>query len=95
MMVGASMTKILMARRALPTIQVVGTERVGQQLAEPSRAIRMIDQQCRSPVFVQHLTAPTARHQRALIGAHTGQCDKPSATGGMQGAHHSALGTET
>ncbi|BBX26951.1 hypothetical protein GCM10009632_12210 [Mycolicibacterium alvei] len=85
----------LLDHLALPARQIIGPEGVGQQLVQRPRAVPMVDEQLGPAVFEQHLpTAPT-RHQKTRVRAHTRQCDKPSAASGMQGAGHSALGTET
>jgi hypothetical protein len=55
----------------------------------------MVDQQLGAAVLEQHLSTSPARHQQrpAPVDAH--QRDQPAATGRMQGAHHTAFGTET
>ncbi|OBG85608.1 hypothetical protein A5699_23740 [Mycobacterium sp. E802] len=80
---------------ALPTFQILRAEGVGQQLGQWPRATGMVDEHPRPAVFQQHLTAPSAGHEQGAIRAHTRQRDEPSTPLRMQGADHSALGTET
>ena len=94
MTVGASKVVCVTAFPA-PDGQIVGTERVGQQLAQRPRAQRVVDQHLRAAVLQQHLAAPPARHQQLAVGVHTRQGDQPAAAAGIQGADHRALGTET
>ena len=75
--------------------EIVGAERVGQQFVQRARTGRVVDQHLGAAVFQQHLTAPSAGHQRGPGGVDTGQRDEAATTTGDQGAGHSTLGAET
>jgi hypothetical protein len=75
--------------------QVIGPEGVGQQIGQPARAIRMIDEQLWATVLQKQLTAPSARHQCRTGGVDDRYRKQPSTTAGNQCADHRALGTET
>lgn len=79
----------------LASPEIIRPERIGKQFTQRSWPLRMIDEQLRSAVFEQHLTAASARHQNTTVGANTGQREEASAAPGMEGTDHSALGTET
>jgi hypothetical protein len=75
--------------------EIVGTERVGQQLAKGSRAAGMVDQHLWATMLQKHLPATAARHEQGARPVDTRERDQPAAAPGMQGTDHSALGTET
>lgn len=63
--------------------QIVGPERVGQQLAQRPRPAWMIDQKTGPAVLEEHLTTPSAGHQNLAVGTYARQGDKTSAAGRM------------
>ena len=71
-------------------VQVVGAERVGEQLAEGAS----VEEQLGAAVLVEQLPAPPAGHERLAATVDAGHRDQAAAAGGVQRRDEPALGAE-
>lgn len=74
--------------------EVIGPERVGQQLPHSTWSGRGVDEETGSPAFVQHLPATPARQEDLAVTSTAGERDQSAPTSGVQRRHDTALGAK-
>jgi hypothetical protein len=75
--------------------EIVGAERVGEEIGEATRAALGVDLEIGAAVFEKHLPAPAARGQDVASGVADGDGPETASTLGEQVTDEYAFGTQT
>src|SRR4051794_26372341 len=79
---------------AIDVAEVLTSEGERKHVDHRLHAFGGVDEQVRTAVLPQQLTAASARHEHVAAEVDAGEGDQAPATGGVQGRHQPALGAQ-